>query len=306
MNMDNSLLNSELITFISSNSPLLQVLVDTMPVPIFYKDRKGCYLGCNRAFEEFIELPRDELIGRNVYQLYDKELADVYAAADRELMEKPGKQVYEKQIRTLKGLTRFVKFHKTSFVDSQQNVAGIIGIIFDITEQKRLEMQLVRHATYDDLTGLLNRREGLNRVSERYELAKRTAEPFSLLMMDVDHFKRVNDQHGHLVGDKALKFIAELLRGVIRQEDILIRYGGEEFMLLLINVDEALALELAESCRFELARRTMKVGKHQEISFTLSIGLSSYREQVLTELIHEADTALYEAKNRNRNNVCIY
>ncbi|WP_299794933.1 GGDEF domain-containing protein [uncultured Shewanella sp.] len=305
MNMDSSL-DSDLLRYLSGNSPLLQDLINMLPVPIFYKDRAGNYLGCNKAFEEFIKIERAQLVGNNVFQLFDKKLADIYHKADKALLDKPGIQIYESVVRSTKGDVRYVKFHKTSFLDSKDEVAGLIGIIFDITAQKQLERKLIEQATYDYLTGLYNRREGLKRMGELYELAKRNYQPCVVLMLDVDHFKRVNDQYGHQIGDKALQFIADTLRQTSRKSDVLVRYGGEEFLLFLPNVTDGNAIIFAERYRTTLAEKAMRLSKNQQLHLTVSVGISNYRQQSLTDLIHEADIALYEAKNRGRNNVCSY
>ncbi|ABV36791.1 diguanylate cyclase with PAS/PAC sensor [Shewanella sediminis HAW-EB3] len=305
MNMDSSL-DSDLITYLSGNNPMLQCLIDTLPVPIFYKDKVGIYLGCNRAFEDFIKIERSQLIGNNVFQLFDRELAEIYHSADQALFDNPGIQNYEGMVRSTQGDERYVKFHKTSFEDNNNEVAGLIGIIFDITAQKQLESKLTEQATYDSLTGLYNRREGLNRVGELYELTRRNKMPLAVLMLDVDHFKRVNDQYGHQVGDQALHFIANTLRQTSRKSDVLVRYGGEEFLIFLPNVAEGDAITFAERYRTALAKKAMRLSKSQRLHLTVSIGISCYRQQTLTDLIHEADIALYEAKSRDRNTVCSY
>ncbi|WP_256717781.1 GGDEF domain-containing protein [Shewanella sp. UCD-KL12] len=296
----------DLLSFLSSNSPVLQLMIDTLPVPIFYKDVSGIYLGCNHAFEDFIKLTRQQMIGRSVFELFDKELAEVYQQADQALFDHPGIQVYEKQIRSTQGDELFVKFHKTSFLDDEGNVAGLIGVIFDITAQKKLEAVLTKQATIDDLTGLYNRREGLRQGDIHYRISCRGEGQFAVLMLDVDYFKKVNDQYGHVVGDQALKFIAKTLLSHSRVTDVLIRYGGEEFMILVSGCGEDDATALAESYRETLATKTMPLDCGKSLALTVSIGISYFRNQSFSAMIHEADTALYEAKRRNRNTVCSY
>ncbi|CAH8241064.1 hypothetical protein VAEKB19_5590015 [Vibrio aestuarianus] len=143
-------------------------------------------------------------MGCNVYELFDKDLADVYQKADIELFNHPGIQVYEKKIRTFEGNDIYVKFHKTSFNDVQGNVAGLIGVIFDITEQKILEEKLLKKAAYDELTGLYNRCQGYA-VAEKLISQIEEDQQVAIIMIDVDHFKRINDTFGHLSGDEALR-----------------------------------------------------------------------------------------------------
>ncbi len=296
----------DLLSFLSDNSPVLQLMIDTLPVPIFYKDIAGVYLGCNHAFESFIKLTREQMIGRSVFELFDKELAEVYQQADQALFDHPGIQVYEKQIRSTQGDELFVKFHKTSFLDKEGNVAGLIGVIFDITAQKKLEAVLTKQATLDDLTGLYNRREGMRLGDIHYNISKRTEGQFTVFMLDVDYFKQVNDQYGHVIGDQALQFIAKTLQSHSSMADVLVRYGGEEFMILVSGYGEDDAAALAESYRETLANRSMVLECGKKLTLTVSVGISYFREQGFTTMIHEADTALYQAKRRNRNTVCSY
>ncbi|NNN06840.1 MAG: PAS domain S-box protein [Elusimicrobia bacterium] len=123
----------------------LQTLIDAVPNPIFYKDLKGAYLGCNKAFEEFFGRRQEEIRGKSVYDMGPKEIADRYAEKDNELLTHPGKQVYEwKVVNKQTGETREVIFNKATFTDSSGQVAGLIGVIYDITEHKKLELALRR------------------------------------------------------------------------------------------------------------------------------------------------------------------
>ncbi len=117
----------------------ISTLLDTIPSPIFYKDTSEKYLGCNRAFEEFFSKPREEIIGKSVCDIAPKEIADKYAKMDRELFERPGSQIYEWKVKTNNDSTREVIFNKATFTDSSGNVAGLVGVISDITERKKAE-----------------------------------------------------------------------------------------------------------------------------------------------------------------------
>jgi len=115
-----------------------QALLDAIPIPVFYKDAEGRYLGCNRAFETFFSVRRDDLVGKTVYDIAPRQQADVYARADRELFDSPGTQVYEAQTTDARGRTLQVVFHKATFEDTEGKVAGLIGAVLDVTEQRRL------------------------------------------------------------------------------------------------------------------------------------------------------------------------
>ncbi len=120
----------------------IETLIETIPIPVFYKDASGRYTGCNHAFEEMFGKSRDEIMGKNAYDLNPKELADKYVAMDRELFERLGTQVYEWKVKTAYGPEKEVIFYKASFTDSGGKVAGLIGVILDITERKRFEESL--------------------------------------------------------------------------------------------------------------------------------------------------------------------
>src|SRR6266540_398394 len=125
--------------FLQRQGEFLQILINAIPVPIFYKDEKGIYIGCNSAFEEYLGMPREKLIGKSVHDISPKELAVVYEEADRRLLEQGGKQSYESSVVNHMGLTQDVVFNKSPFYDSEGQVGGLVGTIFDITERKKIE-----------------------------------------------------------------------------------------------------------------------------------------------------------------------
>jgi PAS domain S-box-containing protein len=120
----------------------VQTLIDTMPSPVFYKDTAGKYTGCNKAFEEFVGRSEEEIIGKSVYDMGPKEIADKYYEKDEELFQNPGKQVYEWRVKREDGELRDVIFNKATFLDNQGRVTGLIGVILDITDRKRAEEAL--------------------------------------------------------------------------------------------------------------------------------------------------------------------
>lgn len=120
----------------------LQTLIDTIPNPVFYKDRAGRYLGCNRTFETEIGIKRDEIVGKSVYDLAPLDLARVYAVKDEELFANPGVQTYESQVQSPRGSLHDVMYYKATYTDDDGQVAGLVGVMLDITEQKRVEATL--------------------------------------------------------------------------------------------------------------------------------------------------------------------
>lgn len=125
-----------------SNEQFLQTLMDSIPVPIFYKDKDGKYIGCNKAFEDFLGMQKGEIIGKTVYEVAPEELAACYYEADKALFQNRGSQVYEARVKSGSGSVRDVVFHKAVFYDQKGELAGLIGVILDITDRKRMEESL--------------------------------------------------------------------------------------------------------------------------------------------------------------------
>jgi len=157
---------------------------------------------------------------------------------------------------------------------------------------------------YDDLTKVYNRRAGLLRLNEEFARARRNCSTLSVAMVDVDHFKKVNDTYGHLVGDKALVHIASILKSALRECDILTRYGGEEFLVLLPDTTSGQAALPLDRLRNRLAEQKF-FNSNAAISLSISIGIAtlSALDDNPMDVIERADKALYSAKRSGRNRV---
>lgn len=186
------------------------------------------------------------------------------------------------------------------------NVNALLTALMDVTEQHQLKKRLAKLAMTDELTNLNNRRYFLHQGNIEVKRAQRYRHPLSLLMIDLDHFKNVNDTYGHEVGDQVLKHVALLLRSVLREFDILGRLGGEEFTLLLPNTEEQGAHQLAERLRGLIEEYPYHAGE-VIILLTVSIGLKTLDQTCgnLNDLMDQADAALYQAKRTGRNRVVI-
>ncbi|MGD8407343.1 MAG: diguanylate cyclase, partial [Thiohalophilus sp.] len=163
-------------------------------------------------------------------------------------------------------------------------------------------------AAYDNLTGLLNRREFDNRLNDEVRRAKRVRRPFVLLLMDVDFFKNVNDNYGHQAGDHVLRVLAALLKKQVREVDYVGRTGGEEFGIILTETSEQDARDTAERIRQVVEEKQFAINDQKPIHVTLSIGLASYPDDGANTdmLISYADEALYRAKDGGRNRVVAF
>jgi diguanylate cyclase (GGDEF)-like protein len=164
--------------------------------------------------------------------------------------------------------------------------------------------EFTRRARTDQLTGLPNRRAFDEALTPALVLADRYELPLSLIMIDIDHFKTVNDSYGHAVGDAVLQSVARTVQGVIRESDLCARYGGEEIAVLLPNTPQKGAEELAERLRAAVERQPVRAEK-QDVRVTASFGVAAVRESTTARLglFEAADAALYEAKAAGRNQV---
>ena len=162
-------------------------------------------------------------------------------------------------------------------------------------------------AQTDPLTQLVNRRALTARLVAEMERVRRYNAPLALLLLDLDHFKRVNDTHGHLAGDDVLFAVATVLQRAVRSVDTVARYGGEEFVIILPETGRQGALSFAERLREKLAAHPFTIAHGEEISLTASIGVATYPSpgmESVEDLLRSADSALYRAKGRGRNLVC--
>jgi len=193
---------------------------------------------------------------------------------------------------------------------SQEKLQNIIDVALDkwtrlqqaMADKEKLEIL----ATFDSLTGLYNRRAILSKLRDLINLAHRYKEDFSLSMLDIDHFKRVNDRYGHLTGDEVLEKIATLIRRNIRDTDIVGRYGGEEFIIILPKTNLSSSWCVAERLRITIEETEMKDSAGNVFAITVSQGLAGWeRDEDATALISCADEALYKAKEKGRNRVQI-
>lgn len=171
-------------------------------------------------------------------------------------------------------------------------------------QQFALQRELRELASIDALTGLHNRRELENRISEEMSRSRRHAEPMSIVIGDLDRFKRVNDSFGHAVGDDVLRAVGERIRRNLRTEDLAVRWGGEEFLLLLPSTDEQQAVGVADKIRQAIADRPVACGD-REVPVTISFGVAQLgSDEQVSELVRRADDAMYRAKSGGRNRVC--
>lgn len=188
-----------------------------------------------------------------------------------------------------------------------ENEVALYTAFKDITAQKQHEQDLFEKAVKDPLTGCYNRRQFQELAAKEIRRAWRYNSTFTLIMLDIDHFKKVNDMHGHAAGDEVLKALAACITGTLRTSDIFARYGGEEFIILLPETTIENGYLVAERIRERVAALMVPVSESENIRFTISLGIvESTFSSDINELTKYADAALYTSKESGRNRTTVY
>lgn len=263
-------------------------------------DLDGRFKELNPAWERILGWDRETLMRSQWIDFVHPD--DVQASLDAEAALTAGSPVVDfvNRYRTSAGSYRFLSW--TSHPDLAHD--SIYAVARDVTDRVVMEEKLRMQATHDPLTGAGNRRLFMQRAGEEIERSIRYGAGLSLLMLDIDHFKAVNDTYGHDAGDMVLKALVAETRKQLRTSDVFCRLGGEEFAALLLNADAEAARALAERIRQALAELTV-AGAGAAIRFTVSLGVTTREEggDSVEAMLKRADTALYAAKKGGRNRV---
>ena len=278
-------------------SPIARdIIFDGMGDPVIVIDSTFRMVDCNPAAIGLIIPAGQASIGRDISSVlgqYPDLIAQIQEESSRPL---------EIMIVT-KGIEKSFQSLLTPILRRGRKIGAILTLN-DITEHKQLLAKLNELATIDELTGISNRRRFFNLSNIEIGKAKRSRRPFSVMMIDLDHFKTINDTYGHSTGDRVLSEAASALASGLRDSDILGRYGGEEFTVFLPETLPETATMIAKRLRDRIADLDIPEGQHS-IKITVSIGVAGIRSpgEDLDSLLKLADNALYHAKNSGRNRV---
>ncbi|NER02181.1 MAG: CHASE2 domain-containing protein [Okeania sp. SIO3C4] len=303
------------------STEFLQSVINAIPDPIFVKDKYHRRIVLNEAYGKFIGYSVDYLLIKTDYELFPQNEANIFWQQDELVFQTNRQQENEECFTDSRGITHIVATKRTLHEDAAGNLF-LVGVIRDITERKKMEENLketaiklkldndklkllgdsLHHqANHDPLTGLPNRKQFHERLSQAIEWANVNEKMVGLLFLDLNGFKAVNDTLGHNIGDLLLKLVAQRLQGCLRGSDTVSRLGGDEFTVILPGIPGQLgASRVAEKIRntinqpFNLEDNIVPVGT--------SIGISLYPldGRDIDQLIHHADTAMYEDKKQQK------
>ncbi|MGC1088275.1 MAG: diguanylate cyclase [Candidatus Acidiferrum sp.] len=267
----------------------LRLLVEQMPLLLWTTDQQLRITSHWGAGSQHSEIHAEDLMGRPVSEYLKchgpnpTPMAHHYAAVRGESVHFE----YKRQDRVL-------EIHLEPLRAPSGEILGCIGVGLDITQRKRSEEQIRYQATHDALTGLANYREFVNTLEHELRRAERSHHSFTVLLLDLDDLKRINDRLGHLAGNKALKRLAKVMKAQCRGTDLVARYGGDEFAVVLIDSDERMAQHVAQ--RIETCVRE----DIEEPPLTVSVGMAVYPGDGRTaqDLLEAADQQLYRRKRK--------
>ena len=258
----------------------------------------------NPAFEKLMGYSYDEVVGQNPRILQGKDTDDHTRQKIRMAMAN-GERIRTQILNyTKNGQALWLDINIVPIHNDQGRLAYFAAIERDLTEHKLLQSRLEILAHTDSLTGLPNRQAIMNRAETEFTAARRYNRALSIVMVDVDHFKSINDQHGHATGDQVLRDVATICQDVLRGSDVIGRIGGEEFVLLLPEAEQKSAEHIAERMRARLASTKILLND-LELQVTASFGVAtiSSKDMTMQDMLDRADEAMYNAKHGGRNQV---
>ncbi|WP_404362576.1 putative bifunctional diguanylate cyclase/phosphodiesterase [Marinobacter sp.] len=287
-------------------SRLLETMLSSLPDPCYVLSADGEFLYANRAMAELCDLSTDEMSGRSLSSMP----LPAHYLDDRQLQRitSQGEQCRgEVEIIRASGNLHCFEYVHAPVTGEEGRIEAISGIAHDVTARKETEGQVWRHANYDLLTGIPNRRLFRDRLDQHTAHSDRTGSPFALFFIDLDRFKEINDRLGHDSGDQLLKQAASRISGCTRQSDTVARLGGDEFTVILLDTaDLDLVKGIANKILADLERPFHVKGEQVMVSGSIGITMFPADATSSQEMLSNADQAMYLAKQSGRNQVCFF
>jgi len=289
--------NMEYMEYLKSNNLLLSSVINLIDDLIFYKDKDFKYIGCNKAFLNFINKSAEELIGKDDFEIFEYELACKFRHNDKIMLAQNKIRSNEEWVSYPDDTKAYLLTKKIPFVYDGTNT-GILGISRDITSLEKVNELLKEQALLDELTNIKNRKAYNLQIKELVAAFDRYQTPFSIISIDIDDFKQINDNFGHDVGDQALRSFASLIKQHIRKTVHFFRIGCEEFVILSESKAKVDAITLAEKLRHTVASNALM----PNISITISVGICEVKMgDSPNSIAKRVDTLLYQAKSNGKN-----
>jgi diguanylate cyclase (GGDEF)-like protein/PAS domain S-box-containing protein len=301
---------------LKASEELFRAFMNASPFLSYIKDAAGRLLFYNRSFAQRFGVSEYAWLGRTDEQLWSRKLTKSVRTHDLEVMAGGRMVETEEHIRNSDGSVSSLRSFKFPCHDSAGNVL-LAGVAVDVSEEVAHQIELERYhreleeandqlrklAVTDELTGLRNRRSFEERLVMEFSMARRRKRELSVLLIDVDNFKTINDRWGHAAGDEVLRRLGTILRTTVRLPDLPARYGGEEFVVLLPESGEESAMGLARRVMQRVASEDW-----ENEPLTISVGMAAMNESLENgfQLVELADEALYAAKRAGKNRVMVH
>jgi len=266
-------------------------------------DLNGALIYFNDSFCRISGFEKEELTGKNYRDLTDAENARKMFQTFHEVFRTgKGSRRFDWAVTKKDGSRRYIELSASLIRNAEGDPTGFRGILHDITDRKRLQDSIAHMAYHDTLTGLANRGLCLDRIRQAAYQADRNGGKFALMLLDLDHFKEINDRHGHVVGDCLLQAVGIRLKSLLRKSDTVGRIGGDEFLAVLPEIENVETAKAVAGKMLSAFRKPFSVAS-QELSVTMSIGIALYPDhgRDFETLIQRADAAMYRIKEKTRD-----
>jgi diguanylate cyclase len=283
------------------------MMLDLMPMGLLIHTQQGIIFG-NQEACRLLQVPQDQLIGRHFLDFLQTQVDEAAQQMEEAFAGSIGANPTEADIRTAEGTTRTIKLIAGALPWDGNPVVQLL--LQDITDLKAIQNTLHRLTITDELTGAFNRRHAFSVANALFRAAQREPRPFSVAILDIDHFKRVNDTYGHAAGDMALRTLSQTVQELVSSQQLgdatFARVGGEEFILVLPSMDRREAMDACERVRHAVEQQPF-VSTSATFHATVSIGVAQLGENdsSFDVMFSNADRALYQAKAGGRNRVCV-
>ena len=291
----------QLRNIIDEQKKLLNTVLDNIEAHVYMKSEDRRFLYVNSKVAQLFNLPVTDIVGRLETDILPNETAEHFHQSDQKVFRTNQIQRTEESAIDDEGIEHHYLSIKAPI--TLNNKRALIGFSSDVSEIYNMKEEFKRLANTDYLTNLYNRRYFMQQGEQEYSRSKRHNKPFSIISVDIDHFKAINDNFGHPAGDHVLKKVSKKLQQSIRSEDVLARMGGEEFTIILPETTQLSAQALAERTRETLQSLFICYQNDIEINVTISLGVTTLTAQDINfdSVLVRVDEALYKAKENGRN-----